>query len=196
MSDVQATQRRSGRAVPPPDDPDPAGPHDPSPLSGAQSRPSCSSSPRSSSAQSTTGSSARRTCRWWPSRSPSSAALAVGQTLIILTAGIDLSVGAVMVFTSIVMAGSAANYGRARVRWRCCRVGGGHARRRAQRPARHPPPSATVHRHPRDTEHLHGPRRCCTRAARRSRARTSRTSCCGPARRSTSARSGSRPASC
>lgn len=37
--------------------------------------------------------------------------LAVGQTLIILTAGIDLSVGAVMVFTSIVMAGSAANFG-------------------------------------------------------------------------------------
>jgi fructose transport system permease protein len=37
--------------------------------------------------------------------------LAVGQTLIILTAGIDLSVGAVMVFTSIVMAGSAVNYG-------------------------------------------------------------------------------------
>ena len=37
--------------------------------------------------------------------------LAVGQTLIILTAGIDLSVGAIMVFTSIVMAGSAANFG-------------------------------------------------------------------------------------
>jgi fructose transport system permease protein len=37
--------------------------------------------------------------------------LAVGQTLIILTAGIDLSVGAVMVFTSIVMAASVVNYG-------------------------------------------------------------------------------------
>lgn len=37
--------------------------------------------------------------------------LAVGQTLIILTAGIDLSVGAVMVFTAIVMAASAATYG-------------------------------------------------------------------------------------
>ena len=37
--------------------------------------------------------------------------LAVGQTLIILTAGIDLSVGAIMVFTSIVMASSAANLG-------------------------------------------------------------------------------------
>jgi fructose transport system permease protein len=37
--------------------------------------------------------------------------LAVGQTLIILTAGIDLSVGAVMVFTAIVMAASASTYG-------------------------------------------------------------------------------------
>ena len=38
-------------------------------------------------------------------------ALAVGQTLIILTAGIDLSIGAIMVFTSIVMAASASNLG-------------------------------------------------------------------------------------
>jgi fructose transport system permease protein len=38
-------------------------------------------------------------------------ALAVGQTLIILTAGIDLSIGAIMVFTSIVMAASAAKFG-------------------------------------------------------------------------------------
>jgi fructose transport system permease protein len=38
-------------------------------------------------------------------------ALAIGQTLIILTAGIDLSVGALMVLTSIVMAASAANLG-------------------------------------------------------------------------------------
>ena len=34
-------------------------------------------------------------------------ALAVGQTLIILTAGIDLSCGAIMVFTSMVMAKTA-----------------------------------------------------------------------------------------
>ena len=38
-------------------------------------------------------------------------ALAVGQTIIILTAGIDLSVGAIMVFTSIVMAASASKLG-------------------------------------------------------------------------------------
>jgi fructose transport system permease protein len=37
--------------------------------------------------------------------------LAIGQTLIILTAGIDLSVGAVMVFSAIIMAGSVVNYG-------------------------------------------------------------------------------------
>jgi fructose transport system permease protein len=38
-------------------------------------------------------------------------ALAVGQTLIIMTAGIDLSIGAIMVFTSIVMAASASKFG-------------------------------------------------------------------------------------
>src|SRR5947208_11522437 len=38
-------------------------------------------------------------------------ALAVGQTLIILTAGIDLSVGAVMVLASLVMAKSVINHG-------------------------------------------------------------------------------------
>jgi fructose transport system permease protein len=37
--------------------------------------------------------------------------LAVGQTLIILTAGIDLSVGAIMIFSAIVMAASATTYG-------------------------------------------------------------------------------------
>jgi fructose transport system permease protein len=38
-------------------------------------------------------------------------ALAVGQTIIILTAGIDLSIGSIMVFTSIVMAASASSFG-------------------------------------------------------------------------------------
>jgi fructose transport system permease protein len=38
-------------------------------------------------------------------------ALAIGQTIIIMTAGIDLSVGAIMVFTSIVMAASASTFG-------------------------------------------------------------------------------------
>jgi fructose transport system permease protein len=39
------------------------------------------------------------------------ATLALGQTLIILTAGIDLSVGAIAVFTSILMAGMSAKLG-------------------------------------------------------------------------------------
>lgn len=38
-------------------------------------------------------------------------ALAVGQTIIILTAGIDLSIGAIMVFTAITMAASASRFG-------------------------------------------------------------------------------------
>ncbi|OGO55318.1 MAG: ABC transporter permease [Chloroflexi bacterium RBG_16_72_14] len=38
-------------------------------------------------------------------------ALAIGQTIIILTAGIDLSVGAVMVFTAMIMASSVASFG-------------------------------------------------------------------------------------
>jgi fructose transport system permease protein len=38
-------------------------------------------------------------------------ALAVGQTIIILTAGIDLSVGAIMIFTAIVMSASASTFG-------------------------------------------------------------------------------------
>jgi fructose transport system permease protein len=37
--------------------------------------------------------------------------LAIGQTLIILTAGVDLSVGAIAVFTSIVMANASAQFG-------------------------------------------------------------------------------------
>jgi fructose transport system permease protein len=37
--------------------------------------------------------------------------LAIGQTIIILTAGIDLSVGAITVFASIVMAKVSADYG-------------------------------------------------------------------------------------
>ena len=39
------------------------------------------------------------------------AALAVGQTLIILTAGIDLSVGAICILAMLVMANLAANNG-------------------------------------------------------------------------------------
>ncbi len=37
--------------------------------------------------------------------------LAIGQTLIILTAGVDLSVGAIAVFTSLIMANLSAQFG-------------------------------------------------------------------------------------
>ena len=46
--------------------------------------------------------------------------LGIAQTLIILTAGIDLSVGAIMVLSSIVMAKLSADAGRARACSRCC----------------------------------------------------------------------------
>ncbi len=39
------------------------------------------------------------------------AALAIGQTLVILTAGIDLSVGAIAILSMLVMANLAANNG-------------------------------------------------------------------------------------
>ncbi len=45
--------------------------------------------------------------------------LAIGQTIIILTAGVDLSVGAIAVFASIVMANLNADARRARARWPC-----------------------------------------------------------------------------
>ena len=46
------------------------------------------------------------------------AALAIGQTLIILTAGIDLSVGAATIFAMLIMANLAANNG-VPASWRC-----------------------------------------------------------------------------
>ena len=50
------------------------------------------------------------------------AALAIGQTLVILTAGIDLSVGAIAILSSLVMANLAAQNGRARAGSRCSSV--------------------------------------------------------------------------
>ena len=47
------------------------------------------------------------------------AALAIGQTLIILTAGIDLSVGAICILSMLIMANLAANNGVPGP-WRCC----------------------------------------------------------------------------
>ena len=76
------------------------------------------------------------------------ATLALGQTLIILTAGIDLSAGAIAVFSSILMANMATKLGvpgvaRAASSASILR----HRDGRDQRPAGHPDQAAAVHRH-------------------------------------------------
>ena len=86
------------------------------------------------------------------------AALAVGQTLVILTAGIDLSVGAIMVLSMMVTATLAKDGGMPAV---LALVDRGRPRdgcRLPQRPARHADQPPAVHRHPRHAEHLHGHR--------------------------------------
>ena len=83
------------------------------------------------------------------------AALAIGQTLIVLTAGIDLSVGAISILSMLVMANLAVNNGvpaLLALLVGCCRR---HLVRPAQRAAGHPDRAATVHRHPGHAEHLH-----------------------------------------
>ena len=82
--------------------------------------------------------------------------LAVGQTLIILTAGIDLSIGAVMVLSSLVMAKLVNDNGAPAILALL-----GRFRRRViaandQRPSGHPAQAAAVHRHAGNVEHLHG----------------------------------------
>ena len=77
--------------------------------------------------------------------------IAIGQTLIILTAGIDLSCGMIMALGSIVMTKFAQDLG---VPAPVAIVGGIAATtavRPAQRPARHPHQAAPVHR---DAGHL------------------------------------------
>ena len=83
------------------------------------------------------------------------AALAIGQTLIILTAGIDLSVGAISILSMLVMANLAANNGvpglpgaadRRRVGTLCGLLNGVLVTRLEP---------ATVHRHAGHAEHLH-----------------------------------------
>ena len=74
-------------------------------------RSSCWSSSSWSSAISTRASPRRARCRWSLQQVAVVGALAVGQTLIILTAGIDLSVGAIMILAMMVMAKLAAEHG-------------------------------------------------------------------------------------
>ena len=114
----------------------------------------CSSWRSSRSRSSTAGSSRRRTSAWCCSRSRSSRRSALGQTLIILTAGIDLSAGAITVFSSILMANMAVEARRARRPGAHHRPDPRHGDGRDQRPAGHPDQPAPVHRHPGHTVDL------------------------------------------
>ena len=82
------------------------------------------------------------------------AVLALGQTLVILTAGIDLSTGAITVFTSVIMANLTTKAGLpgglALIVGFLC----GLAMGCDQRPAGHPAQAAAVHRHARHAQHL------------------------------------------
>ena len=76
------------------------------------------------------------------------ATLALGQTLVILTAGIDLSAGAIAVFSSILMANMATKLGIPGFLAMHHRPGPRHGDGRLQRLAGHPDQPAAVHRHP------------------------------------------------
>ena len=76
-------------------------------------------------------------------------ALAVGQTLIILTAGIDLSIGMAMVLSSLVMV-KLATTRASRLLALLIGLVVGLAHRAAQRLAGDPAQPAAVHRHARD----------------------------------------------
>jgi ribose/xylose/arabinose/galactoside ABC-type transport system permease subunit len=78
--------------------------------------------------------------------------IAIGQTLIILTAGIDLSCGMVMALGSIVMTKLAADLGLP-ARWPSCAAWRDRAVRPGQRPAGHQGQAAAVHRHAGHAEH-------------------------------------------
>ena len=121
-------------------------------------------------------------------------ALAVGQTLIILTAGIDLSIGMAMVLSSLVMVKLNHDQGVPGLIALLIGIAVGAAHRPAQRRAGDPAQPAAVHRHARHVLDLHGRLAAVRRRARRSR--SDRTPCsCGPARRSASAASASPGAS-
>ena len=83
------------------------------------------------------------------------AALAIGQTLIILTAGIDLAVGATCILSMLVMANLAANNGVPRRPCPAHRHRCRHRLRVPQRLTSHQAESAAVHRYARHAEHLH-----------------------------------------
>ena len=82
-------------------------------------------------------------------------ALAVGQTLIILTAGIDLSCGAIAILAMLYSAKLSADSGIPGPVAILIGIAVGTAAGRAQRPAGDPAQAAAVHRDPRDAVDLH-----------------------------------------
>ena len=80
--------------------------------------------------------------------------LGIAQTLIILTAGIDLSVGAIMVLSSIVMAKLSADQGLPGLLALLLGFGVGTACGLLNGALDHAPEAAAVHRHARHAEHL------------------------------------------
>ena len=83
------------------------------------------------------------------------AALAIGQTLVILTAGIDLSVGAIAILSSLIMANLAANNGVPGILGPADRHCCGAACRGYQRHTCYAAQPATVHRDVGHAEHLY-----------------------------------------
>jgi fructose transport system permease protein len=79
--------------------------------------------------------------------------LAIGQTLVILTAGIDLSVGTVMAFGQIVMTKFAIDQGYSPLTAIALGIPRLRRLRRAQRRARDGGEAAGVHRHARHAQH-------------------------------------------
>ena len=118
------------------------------------------------------------------------AALAVGQTVIILTAGIDLSIGMAMVLSSLVMVKLNHDHGVPGLIALLIGIAVGAAHRAAQRRARDP--AATCRRSSSRSARSRSspPSRCCTPTGRPSPS-TPTPSSCGPARRSASAASAS-----
>ena len=98
--------------------------------------------------------------------------LGIAQTLIILTAGIDLSVGAIMVLSSIVMAKLSADAGVPGLLALLLGLRRRHRLRLHQRRADHPPQAPAVHRHARHAERLLRDQPLVSPRARRSAAPT------------------------
>ena len=98
----------------------------------------------------------------------------VGQTLVILTAGIDLSVGVIMVISSVVMGRLAVYVGVPTFIAFPIGLLVGAALRLSQRSVGHSAQDAAVHRHARHAQHHRGAQHLSIRRAKPSACRTSR----------------------